>query len=47
MNRPCMSDGCVCVCVCKRWFVETVRLLGVDVCGRPVVSENGKEGVNA
>ena len=35
------------VCVCERGIVETVRLLGVDVCGGPVVSENGKEGVNA
>jgi hypothetical protein len=35
------------VCVCEQWFVETVRLLGVDMCSGPVVSENGKEGVNA
>jgi hypothetical protein len=35
----------VCVCVCERLFVETVRLLGVNVCGGPV-SENGREDVN-
>jgi hypothetical protein len=38
---------CVCgVCVCEWLFVETVRLLGVDVCGGPAVSENGIEDVN-
>jgi hypothetical protein len=36
----------VCVCVCKQQFVETVCLLGVDKCGRPVVSENNVEDVN-
>jgi hypothetical protein len=36
----------VCVCVCEQLFVETVRLLGVDVCGGPIISENGKEDEN-
>jgi hypothetical protein len=34
------------VCVCEQWFVETVCLLCVDECGRPVVSENNRGDVN-
>jgi hypothetical protein len=38
---------CVCVCVCENsYLLETVRLLGVDVCGGPAVSENGREDIN-
>jgi hypothetical protein len=36
----------VCVGACEQLFVETVRLLGVNGCGGPVVSENGGEDVN-
>jgi hypothetical protein len=43
-----VSSVCVCVCVyvCEWSFVETVRLLGVDECGGPAVSENNTGNVN-
>jgi hypothetical protein len=33
------------VCVREQLFVETVCLLGMDVCGGPAASENGREDV--
>jgi hypothetical protein len=54
VHESALYEWCVCMCIyvyicvymCERLSVETVRLLGVDMCGGPVVSENGKEDVN-
>jgi hypothetical protein len=41
-----MSGGCVWYICVREWlFVENVCLLGVDMCGGPAVSENGREDV--
>jgi hypothetical protein len=45
VHESALYEQWVCVYVCEWLFVETVCLLGVDVRGGPVVSENGREDV--
>jgi hypothetical protein len=46
VRKLALCEQWVCVYVCEGWFVETIRLLCVDKCSGPVVSENNRGDVD-